>query len=158
VIVAVTQWLHALVKRMWPFSSERHATNRHAMHTIEVPAAATLSLDFDEEATIPAMPLHRLHAHHIMVPHHATLSLDEVKPVHHKARERENVHAHTQREYKNYPGFISLNLEADESITLMVRSPEHGGEQMGMITLAPYELEQFAWDAITFLFNHEELF
>lgn len=34
-----------------------------------------------------------------------------------------------------YPGFVSLNRQADESVTLTVRSPGHGGNQVGTITL-----------------------
>lgn len=34
-----------------------------------------------------------------------------------------------------YPGYVSLNRQADGSITLTVRSPGHGGTQIGTITL-----------------------
>ncbi len=34
-----------------------------------------------------------------------------------------------------YPGYVSLNREPDGSTTLTVRSPGHGGTQVGTITL-----------------------
>ena len=52
--------------------------------------------------------------------------------------ERTNLCAYTERTPTDgYPGFVSLNRAGDGSITLTVRSPGHGGTQMGTITL-PY--------------------
>ncbi len=52
--------------------------------------------------------------------------------------ERTNLCAYTEKTPTDgYPGFLSLNREADGSITLTVRSPGHGGTQVGTITL-PY--------------------
>lgn len=50
--------------------------------------------------------------------------------------ERTNLYAHTEpTPTDGYPGYVSLNREADESVTLTVRSPGHGGNQVGTITL-----------------------
>ena len=52
--------------------------------------------------------------------------------------ERTNLAAYTERTPTDgYPGFFSLNREADGSVTLTVRSPGHGGTRQGTITL-PY--------------------
>ena len=50
--------------------------------------------------------------------------------------ERTNLYAHTEATPTDgYPGYVSLNREPDESVTLTVRSPGHGGNQVGTITL-----------------------
>ena len=50
--------------------------------------------------------------------------------------ERTNLYAHTEpTPTDGYPGYVSLNREPDESVTLTVRSPGHGGNQVGTITL-----------------------
>lgn len=50
--------------------------------------------------------------------------------------ERTNLCAYTEpTPTDGYPGYVSLNREADDSITLTVRSPGHGGTQVGTITL-----------------------
>ncbi len=50
--------------------------------------------------------------------------------------ERTNLYAYTEpTPTDGYPGYVSLNREADESVTLTVRSPGHGGTQVGMTTL-----------------------
>lgn len=49
---------------------------------------------------------------------------------------RTNLHAFTEpTPTDGYPGYVSLNREPDESVTLTVRSPGHGGSQVGTITL-----------------------
>ena len=50
--------------------------------------------------------------------------------------ERTNLYAFTEpTPAGGYPGYVSLNREPDESVTLTVRSPGHGGNQVGTITL-----------------------
>lgn len=50
--------------------------------------------------------------------------------------ERTNLYAFTEpTPAGGYPGYVSLNREADGSVTLTVRSPGHGGNQVGTITL-----------------------
>ena len=53
--------------------------------------------------------------------------------------ERTNLAAYTEpTPVGGYPGYVSLNREADGSITLTVRSPGHGGSQVANVTL-PYD-------------------
>lgn len=51
--------------------------------------------------------------------------------------ERTNLYAFTEQPQAgaHYPGYVSLNREPDGSTTLTVRSPGHGGTQVGTITL-----------------------
>lgn len=50
--------------------------------------------------------------------------------------ERTNLCAYTEPTLTDgYPGYFSLNREPDGAITLTVRSPGHGGNQVGTITL-----------------------
>lgn len=50
--------------------------------------------------------------------------------------ERTNLYAHTEpTPAGGYPGYVSLNREPDESVTLTVRTPGHGGTRAGTITL-----------------------
>jgi len=59
--------------------------------------------------------------------------------------QRENLCAYTETTPTDgYPGFVSLNREVDGSITLTVRSPGHGGNQMGTITLPYVAMGQLA--------------
>lgn len=52
--------------------------------------------------------------------------------------ERTNLAAYTEATPTDgYPGYYSLNREADGSVTLTVRSPGHGGTRVATITL-PY--------------------
>jgi len=52
--------------------------------------------------------------------------------------ERQNLAAYTEpTPTDGYPGYYSLNREADGTVTLTVRSPGHGGTQVAAITL-PY--------------------
>lgn len=47
-----------------------------------------------------------------------------------------NLYAHTEATPTDgHPGYVSLNREADGSVTLTVRSPGHGGNQIGCVTL-----------------------
>lgn len=59
--------------------------------------------------------------------------------------ERTNLYAYTEpTPTDGYPGYVSLNREPDESVTLTVRSPGHGGNQVGTITLPPAVLRWLA--------------
>lgn len=50
--------------------------------------------------------------------------------------ERTNLYAYTEATPTDgYPGYVSLNREPDESVTLTVRSPGNGGTQVGTVTL-----------------------
>ena len=50
--------------------------------------------------------------------------------------ERTNLYAFTEpTPTDGYPGYVSLNREPDDSVTLTVRSPGHGGARAGTITL-----------------------
>jgi hypothetical protein len=56
-----------------------------------------------------------------------------------------NLYAYTEpTPTDGYPGYLSLNKQADESITLTVRSPGHGGNQVGTITVPPAVLRWLA--------------
>ena len=55
--------------------------------------------------------------------------------------ERTNLYAYTEpTPTDGYPGYVSLNREPDKSVTLTVRSPGHGGTQVGTITLGGVEM------------------
>jgi hypothetical protein len=50
--------------------------------------------------------------------------------------ERTNLYAHTEpTPTDGYPGYVSLNREPSGAVTLTVRSPGHGGNQVGTIML-----------------------
>lgn len=51
--------------------------------------------------------------------------------------QRTNLYAFTEQPQPgaHYPGYVSLNREPDGNTTLTVRSPGHGGNQVGTITL-----------------------
>lgn len=50
--------------------------------------------------------------------------------------ERTNLYVHTEpTPTDGYPGYVSLNREPDDSVTLTVRSSGHGGTRAGTITL-----------------------
>lgn len=49
-----------------------------------------------------------------------------------------NLYAYTeQTPTDGYVGYVSLNREDDGSVTLTVRSPGHGGNQIGCVKLPP---------------------
>ena len=48
----------------------------------------------------------------------------------------DNIYAYTEpTPTDGYPGYVSLNRQPDESVTLTVRSPGHGGSRAGTIPL-----------------------
>lgn len=59
--------------------------------------------------------------------------------------ERHNLCAYTEATPTDgYPGYLSLNLEPDGSVTLTVRSPGHMGRQSGTITLPSTAMKALA--------------
>ena len=50
------------------------------------------------------------------------------------SKERHNVYAHTEPR-NDFPGYISVNLEADRSVSFTVRSQGNNGNSVGTISL-----------------------
>ncbi len=61
------------------------------------------------------------------------------------------IHAYTEIDYRNYPGYISINEEPSGDISVVVRSPEHGGLKAGTIMLTRERLNDLAMDMLAYL-------
>lgn len=57
---------------------------------------------------------------------------------------RKHIHAFTETGAPSFPGFISLNQEADGRHTVVVRSRGNGGNTLAVITMPPEEMEAMA--------------
>ncbi len=59
--------------------------------------------------------------------------------------------AFTQVQFKDYPGYASLNRTGNDTVSLTVRSPEQGGEQLATVEMTIDQAGGFVADAYTAL-------
>lgn len=62
-----------------------------------------------------------------------------------------NLAAFTQTKFNDYPGYASLNRSGTDAVTLTVRTPEQGGQQLATVDMSIDEAGAFVAEAYTAL-------